>query len=212
MTRARSSSSSTTVGRRRVGALQPRPDLWEALGNGARLRTILEDFYDRVYRDEKLAPFFHATTREWAIDHQYAFMADILTGSKTFFGDRPRNAHHWMVIDDALFDYREALLEKCLRDHGASAPLVAAWRAIDESFRSHIVKDQPRPRVRRGKSLPLEGYDSIVLDSGGQCDGCATIVDRGSTVWYHLRTGQALCSACAEARGARTPEDRKAKA
>jgi truncated hemoglobin YjbI len=79
--------------------------MWEALGRGPLLRAILTDFYAEVFQDPRLLPFFHATTREWVIDHQYAFLAEIFTGERMFFGDRPRNAHHWMVITDDLFDY-----------------------------------------------------------------------------------------------------------
>jgi truncated hemoglobin YjbI len=190
--------------RPRTGALAPRPAMWEALDRGPKLRTILEDFYAQVYADPKLAPFFHATTIEWAIDHQYAFIADLLTGERTYFGDRPRNAHHWMVISSELFDYREALLERCLRAHGLADEHVRAWREIDEAFRSHIVKDAPRPRVRRGQVLPLEGYETIPLEMGGLCDGCARVVERNEQVWFHIRTGQAFCVSCATERGAHT--------
>ena len=186
----------------RSRALAPRPAMWEALERGAKLRTILEDFYAQVYRDARLAPFFHATSLEWAIDHQYAFIADLLTGGRTFFGDRPRNAHHWMVISDELFDHREALLERCLRAHGVAEEHVRAWREIDEAFRSHIVKDTARPRVRRGRVMPLDGYEDIALEMGALCDGCTRVVERGERVWYHVRTGHAYCAECAVERGA----------
>src|SRR5271165_5269477 len=101
--------------------------MWEALERGAKLRAILTDFYNEVFQDPKLTPFFHATTIEWVIDHQYAFLAEIFTGERMFFGDRPRNAHHWMVISDELFDYREALMERWLRRHGLADDLIAAW-------------------------------------------------------------------------------------
>lgn len=188
-------------GRGRRGPLAPNPRMWEALDRGPRLRAILTDFYAEVYRDERLAPFFHATTIEWAIDHQYAFLAEIFTGESMFFGDRPRNAHHWMVISDELFDYREAVMERCLRRHGLPEDLIRAWRAVEEVFRSHIVKQTPFARLRHGVPMPLEGYDHIVLDAGGMCDGCAGEIARGGDSWYHVRTGKAYCAPCAEARG-----------
>jgi truncated hemoglobin YjbI len=115
-------------------ALDPHPALWEAFERGPGLRRLLEVFYERVYADERLEPFFARTTIEWAIDHQYAFLGEILSGQDMFFGDRPRNAHHWMVISDELFDYREALMERCLREHGLSEEHVRDVRAIDESL------------------------------------------------------------------------------
>lgn len=178
--------------------LDPHPELWAALEHGRRLRVILEDFYEQVYADPRLAPFFARTTKSWAIDHQYAFLGEILSGTDMFFGDRPRNAHHWMVIDDALFDYREELMMKTLERHGLTAEQRAEWRAIEEVFRSHIVKSEPRPLVRAGKTLPLEGYDAIALSSGGLCDFCSSVIAIGAIARYHVRTGHVYCDACFE--------------
>jgi truncated hemoglobin YjbI len=170
--------------------------MWEALDRGPRLRRILEDFYAQVYSDPRLAPFFAHTTIGWAIDHQYSFLAEIWSGVDSFFGDRPRNAHNWMVISHELFDHREAVMEACLRRHELPEDLIVAWRALDESYRSHIVKDSPFPKKRRGVSLPLDGYASLQLSIGILCDGCSAEVADGSTVHYHRGTGQTYCLTC----------------
>jgi truncated hemoglobin YjbI len=187
--------------RTRRGPLAANPGLWVALERGKKLRVILEDFYAEVYRDERLVPFFHATTIEWAIDHQYAFLGEIFSGEPMFFGDRPRNAHHWMVITDELFDYREALMERCLRRHGLAEEHIVAWRAVEEVFRSHIVKSAPFARMRNGVAMPLDGYDRIALDAGGVCDRCEHEIARGGDAWYHVRTGKAFCGTCASDAG-----------
>ena len=203
---ASDASAGTPKRRPRRGALAPNPRMWEALRQGPLLRELLTDFYAGVYRDPLLAPFFHATTMAWAIDHQYAFLADIFTGQSTYFGDRPRNAHHWMVISDELFDHREALMEACLRKHGLAEDLIVAWREVEEVFRSHIVKGCAFARLRSGVVLPLEGYSHLVMDSGGICDGCEGIIERGGDSWYHVRTGKAYCAPCSAERGATTEE------
>lgn len=185
-----------TVARR---ALDQHPALWQALGGRDGLRAILTDFYDRVYADARLSPFFVRTTKEWAIDHQFAFLCQILTGENLYFGDRPRNAHHWMVISDELFDYREALMATVLAEHGVPAELAADLRAIDESFRSHIVKAAPFPRKRGGVALPLDGWDVLAMSAGGMCDHCGAIIEADGRAWYHRRTGETRCAACAAA-------------
>ncbi|MEZ4363353.1 MAG: group 1 truncated hemoglobin [Kofleriaceae bacterium] len=192
---------SATEAHSRRRALEPHPALWEAFDRGALLRTILIEFYERVYRDPRLAPFFVNTTKAWAIDHQYAFLRQILTGEDCYFGDRPRNAHHWMVISNELFDYREALMAQVLREHGLSEALIADFRRIDESFRANIVKSAPFPRKRNGVAMPLEGWKATAMSAGGICDRCAAIVEIDATAWYHLRTGETRCSACAHATG-----------
>ena len=189
--------------RRRANDTEPNLALWGALEQGAKLRRILEDFYEQVYVDPRLAPFFEHTTKSWAIDHQYAFLAEAFTGQDLYFGDRPRNAHHWMVISHELFDYRETLMDQTLRRHGLADEHIRHWRAFEEKFRSHIVKDAPFAKKRRGQALPLEGYEPIVLDSGGICDGCSGIVETHATAHYHVRTGKVYCAQCrpGDARG-----------
>ncbi|HRG95142.1 MAG TPA: group 1 truncated hemoglobin [Polyangiaceae bacterium] len=185
----------------RKRALEPHPELWDRLERGALLRKILEAFYAKVYRDDRLMPFFERTSVEWAIDHQYAFLAQIFSGEKLFFGDRPRNAHHWMVIDDALFDYREELMMRTLEELGLEEGARAEWREVEECFRHHIVKASPRALMRGGKILPLEGYETLVLSSGGLCDSCGEVVPSGEEVSYHVRTGKVACAGCTPAKG-----------
>jgi truncated hemoglobin YjbI len=171
-------------------------ELWAALEDGELLARALTDFYDLVYRDPRLSPFFVNTTKRRAIEKQFSFLRQQITGEKIYFGDRPRNAHHWMVISDELFDHREALLEGCLRARGLPEPFVARMRAIDERFRKQIVKAAPRPKRVRGETYPLEGWDALVLSIGTLCDRCAAEVDRGATIHFHVRTGESLCGDC----------------
>lgn len=181
---------------RRASDARKDPALWAALDSGRRLRTILEEFYEEVFADPVIGSFFVRTTKEWVIDHQYAFLAQIWTGEKQYFGDRPRNAHHWMVISDEQFDHREAMLVRCLRRHGLSDAHVDVWRTLDESFRSHIVKDRPFAKKRAGKALPLDGFEALVLSAGGVCDGCQGEIAHGVTAHYHVRTGRTICADC----------------
>lgn len=178
------------------GALDPDPEMWEALGQGVTLMEILEDFYTRVYDDPRLSPFFAGFSRKWVAQKQYSFMRSKFTGEKIYLGNRPRNAHHWMVISDALFDHREALMEACLRDAGLPPHLIARWRALEEVFRKQIVKAAPIPRKVSGVALPVEGYGTLTLEDGIMCDGCMTPTDAGTTVRYHLRTGATYCPRC----------------
>lgn len=186
---------------RRRGDARRDPELWAALDEGRLLRAILEDFYEGVFTDPVIGRFFAQTTKEWVIDHQYAFLAQAWSGTQQYFGDRPRNAHHWMVISDAEFDHREELLVACLRRHGLAERHVEAWRSLDESFRSHIVKDRPFPKKRAGKALPLDGFEPLVLSAGGVCDGCTTEIAVDAVAHYHVRTGRTLCGACRETAG-----------
>lgn len=188
----------TTRDRRRA-ALKPDPELWEAIGRGTGLTAILEDFYERVYADPRLAPFFEGTTKRRAIEKQYSFLRQIFTGESVYFGDRPRNAHHWMIISDELFDHREELFAECLRRRGLAEELVERWRGVHECFRKQIVKDAPRPKKLHGKAVPFEGHGELIIEVAFLCDGCGGALEPGSLVRYHHRTGRTYCAECVPA-------------
>jgi truncated hemoglobin YjbI len=180
----------------RKGLLAPDIEMWRALEEGRLLRDILSDFYRQVYADSRLSPFFDGISIERAIDKQYSFLHSIFTGEKCYFGDHPKNAHHWMVISDELFDYREALMESSLRKYGLAEYLIQRWRNIDEVFRKSIVKDKPRPRKIDGLALPLEGYSPLIMDVSGLCDCCGAELACGTLGYYHRRTGKLNCRDC----------------
>ncbi|NIR60299.1 MAG: 2Fe-2S iron-sulfur cluster binding domain-containing protein [Gammaproteobacteria bacterium] len=189
-------SVSTRAARGESTEFVPDPELWAALGEGALMSEILTDFYTRVFEDPLLAPYFQGVTKRRLIEKVYSFMRQSFTGERIYFGDRPRNAHHWMVISDELFDYREELMVACLRRHGVPEHLITRWRAVEERFRRDIVKTEPWSRVVNGVELPLEGFGEETLEVGTLCDGCKREIDAGEHVRYHLRLGTTYCNSC----------------
>jgi ferredoxin-NADP reductase len=181
----------------KLATIAPDPELWRALGEGALLRAILTDFYGRVYEDPRLAPFFHKVTKERAIDKQYSFLADVFTGKKSYFGLKPFNAHHWMVISDELFDYRERLIEDTMRRHGLAERFIRRWCAVHELFRREIVKASARGLVVDGVEHLHEGFREETLDLACVCDGCGAEMPAGTTGRLHARTGELFCGRCA---------------
>lgn len=186
----------TSRERRRKGDLAPDPEMWAALEQGAGLRRVLEDFYAHVYADERLAPFFRFTTRERAIDKQFAFLREIFTGEECYFGDRPYNAHHWMVISDELFDYREAMFEDCLIRYGLTHDQIRRWNALHEMFRREIVKAKARGLILQGVEQPILGVREETIEVGTLCDGCEAEMPAGSRGLLHERTGELFCTGC----------------
>lgn len=181
----------------RRGVLGPDVEMWRALREGEGLYEILEDFYERVYEDSRLSVFFQDFTKQRAIEKQYLFLRSIFTGEKIYFGERPKNAHHWMVISNDLFDYRETLMEQCLRRYGLAEKLIQKWRAVEETFRKAIVKDKPMPKKIGGITVPVEGYADIELAVASLCDNCEAEILSGMVVKYHQRTGKIFCKKCA---------------
>jgi ferredoxin-NADP reductase/ferredoxin/truncated hemoglobin YjbI len=179
-----------------IAAIPPHPELWAALEHGAGLRRILEAFYDATYRDPRLSPFFGRVTKDRAIGQQYAFLSDLMSGERRYFGLRPFNAHHWMVISDELFDYREALFERFMRDDGLPEPFVRQWAAIHETFRSVIVKGSARGMFIDGQERSLAAPEDIVVDCPTVCDGCQEGMNLGDRGRFNSRTGQLFCVGC----------------
>lgn len=173
------------------------PELWAALEDGKTVRRVLEDFYDRVYADPLLSPFFGRVTKDRVIDKQYSFMKQCVTGEKVYFGDRPRNAHHWMIISDALFDHRQSLMLQALDAQQLSADLIHRWVRIEEHFRPDMVKAEIWPRRVGDEDVFIEGFSSETLMEATVCDHCGAEIAAGTTVAYHRRLGQVSCRICA---------------
>ncbi|MFO0671853.1 MAG: FAD-binding oxidoreductase [Polyangiaceae bacterium] len=171
-------------------------DLWRALEEGPGLTRLLEDFYTRAFADARLAPFFHKVTKTRAIEKQYEFLKDLFSGSRTYFGLRPFNAHHWMVISDELFDYREAMFEDCLIRYGLTHDQIRRWNALHEMFRREIVKAKARGLILQGVEQPILGVREETIEVGTLCDGCEAEMPAGSRGLLHERTGELFCTGC----------------
>lgn len=170
--------------------------LWAALQGGKLLAVILQDFYSRVYQDPLLSPYFHGTTMQRSIEKVYSFMQRVCTGEDTFFGEQPKNSHHWMVISDDIYRHRSALMLSCQQRAGLSPEMSKRWFAIEDYYKHDIVKSVAIPRQLDGVDLPLEGYGDMVLDAGSICDGCGRVIEVGEHVRYHVRLGTLYCTAC----------------
>lgn len=180
----------------RRGALAPNLEIWKALGEGKLLSKILMEFYTLVFDDSKLAPFFENSSQQRSREKVYLFMKAIFTGEKCYFGERPRSAHNWMVISNDLFNHRSKLLTKVLVANGLSEKHVADWLAVDEVYRKQIVKSKPIEKKIDGIVIPVEGYETDIIDSSTVCDECEGEINKGDRISYHLRTGKAYCQSC----------------
>ncbi|ASM75918.1 hypothetical protein VITFI_CDS0139 [Vitreoscilla filiformis] len=174
----------------------PDPALWEELGQGRQVRRALEDFYATVFADAQLAPFFQHVTPERVIGQQYAFLCLLMTGEKIYFGERPRNAHHWMVISDALMDHRQALMRAALVRQGLTPDQIARWTRLEEHWRADMVKRVPIAKIQHGQVFPLDGFAREILSCGSLCDHCGAEIAEGTEVLYHRRLGTVSCPAC----------------
>lgn len=176
----------------------PDPEMWAAMQNGVLLKQILTTFYTWVFEDEILKPYFENVTQQRLIEKVYSFQYQMFTGRKVFFGERPRNGHHWMVISDDIFVHREALMKKSLVKHGLAPHLIQRWLAYEAWYKDDIVKDKPINKVLFGEEISYEGFDSLVMEFSTLCDSCEAEINVGDTVRYHTRMGTVYCQHCIE--------------
>ena len=182
----------------KIASIKPDPELWAALGNGDLLSEILEDFYSQVFEDEKLAPFFRKVTKTRLVEKQWAFLSDLFQGTQLYFGERPFNSHHWMIISDELFDYREKLFFDVVEKYDFPKHLIHRWAATHELFRREIVKSTPRGQWMDGKEFHKPSFEMETLIVDTLCDGCANEIHEGEKVRHYIRTGELFCANCVE--------------
>jgi len=176
----------------------PDPEMWAAMQNGVLLKQILTTFYTWVFEDDILKPYFDKVTKQRLIEKVYSFLYQMFTGEKVFFGERPRNGHHWMVITEDIFSHREALMEKALVKHGLAPHLIQRWLVYEAWYKDDIVKEKPINKVLFGEEIPHEGFNSLIMEFSTLCDNCESEVNIGDTVRYHTRMGTIYCQHCTE--------------
>jgi truncated hemoglobin YjbI len=182
--------------RRRIEDGSPDPAYYAEIGGDATLRRVLDAFYDRAFLDRVLAPFFLNHDKATLKGKQFGFLRMRFTGERGgYMGQRPRNAHHWMVISDAVFDRRENLMRETLQDLGLSPAQVRKWIDVEEVFRGQIVKDRPWPLFYQGfATYWIEGSREEPAPIATVCDACASEIPLGATMV--LAGDRVLCAEC----------------
>jgi truncated hemoglobin YjbI len=174
----------------------PDAEMWTAMDNGRLMMQILTTFYTWVFKDEILKPYFVGVTKQRLIEKVYSFHYQLFTGEKVFFGERPKNAHHWMVISDKIFAHRQQLMRQALQQYDVAEHLIERWIDYEEWYRDDIIKSKPIDKVLFGKKVPHEGFESLVMEFSSLCDSCQAEINVGDTVQYHVRIGTVYCVKC----------------
>ena len=78
--------------------------IYDSIGGAPAVRAAVDDFYERVLADPKLAPFFTGTDMSRLKAHQRAFIAAAIGGPEIFAGRDMASAHTGLGITDADFD------------------------------------------------------------------------------------------------------------
>ena len=113
--------------------------LYDQLGGFSVVRKLVSDFYDRVLKEEDLAPFFKDTDMADLIDHQTKFWTTLLGGPASYTGEQLRKIHTSMGIQDHHFDLVVDLAVETLEDHDIDPRHIGEISKQLRGYRSSIM-------------------------------------------------------------------------
>jgi hemoglobin len=115
--------------------------MYDRLGGEPRLRSIIDDFVERVCGDMMIGFFFRDIDRPRLKELEFQHAAEHLGGGVTYRGRPLGAAHAKHRIMGGQFARRKELLRKTLVDHGVAQDIVEAWLAHVETLRPLVTTD-----------------------------------------------------------------------
>ncbi len=117
------------------------PELFAKIGH-AKLRTVITDFYARIFGDLMIGFLFEGKSRQHLIDREYEFTASLLGGDVKYTGRPMREAHAKSPIFGGHFERRLQILRETLRDHAVDPDVQEVWIDHTLALRPQITTDK----------------------------------------------------------------------
>lgn len=117
------------------------PELFAKIGH-AKLRTVITDFYARIFGDLMIGFLFEGKSRQHLIDREYEFTANLLGGDVKYTGRPMREAHAKSPIFGGHFERRLQILRETLRDHAVDPDVQEVWIDHTLALRPQITTDK----------------------------------------------------------------------
>lgn len=108
----------------------------------ARLRAVLTDFYDRVFRDVMIGFMFQGKDKQHLIDREYEMTAKMLGANVAYAGRPMRTAHAQHTIFGGHFERRLQILRETMADHGVDPDVQQVWIDHTNALREQITRDK----------------------------------------------------------------------
>jgi hemoglobin len=115
--------------------------LFDQLGGEATLRTIVDQFVDRVFADVLVGFHFRFADKDRIKAKEYEFAAQHLGAGVVYSGRPMPGAHAPHGIVSCQFNRRLELLAATLDANGAPAAVRDHWLAHNEALRAVIMGD-----------------------------------------------------------------------
>ncbi|WP_435075222.1 group I truncated hemoglobin [Halorubrum sp. HHNYT27] len=92
--------------------------IYESIGGREAVEAVVSDFYDRVFDDSVLEPYFEDVDREALYAHQVQFISAVAGGPVSYEGSDMRAAHEGMGVTEEAFGRVATYLREALRENG----------------------------------------------------------------------------------------------
>ena len=119
------------------------PTLYDRLGGEPAVGAVVNEFYDRVLADDRVAHHFDDVDMSGQRAHQTKFLSAVTGGPVQYEGDDMETAHAGMGVSDAEFDAVATHLDDALREFDVDDDDREAVMEAIETFRDDIVEAEP---------------------------------------------------------------------
>ena len=114
--------------------------LYERLGGESAVGAVVNEFYDRVLADDRVAGFFDDVDMADQRSHQTKFLSAVTGGPIQYEGAEMGEAHEGLAISDEEFDVVAGHLDDALREFEVEETDREAVMEAVEGFRDEIVE------------------------------------------------------------------------
>lgn len=122
---------------------------------GDALRTVITEFYRRLFTDVMIGFMFQGKDRGQLIQREWEFTAGFLGAPDIKYTGRPmRTAHAQHTIFGGQFERRLQILRETLADHHVAPEVCQAWIEHTQALRSQVTRDQGSECKDTGELAP----------------------------------------------------------
>ena len=117
------------------------PLYWK-IGGASAVEAAVDRFYQRVWSDPVLSPYFPEVGREALKVHQHQFLSAALDGPQGYKGRPLREAHAPLNISDDIYDRVVGHLVATLEELDVDTATIQEITVALEALRSEVVQDR----------------------------------------------------------------------
>ena len=113
---------------------------YAAIGGGPAVKQAVDRFYERVFADEQLVPYFTGVDETQLKKHQAALVAQVLGGPAQYEGRELAHAHTHLGVTGPHFDRVVGHFAATLRELGVGEDIVGRAGAALVGTKDDIVQ------------------------------------------------------------------------